>query len=195
MKKTVYGCTALFLILLVSCVTPRSLNLNQLRFGMSRQEVYNMAGNPRRILAANRTEDGILEVLEFVTNRNESYALEFWNDSLVGFEFMHVGVEYVPPMRPPTMRPPATRPPTMWPQPDRPIIFPPATPTPRPPSQPLPPQPSRPSQPGGSREPTRQVQPARPSNQNDSIRPPTRSSGDASSAQDSTYHSGGGTAR
>lgn len=157
MKKLLYlSLTSLF-VSFMSCGLFKQLDLNQLQFGMSKQEVYNVAGSPNRILSARQTSDGFQEVLEYITARKEVYALEFWNDYLTGFEFVEEIVDYVPPVYPPAIRP----------EPGRPIIVYPQKPgKPGRPSQPdrpgRPGSTSRPEQPSRPEPPVRPIEPDRP---------------------------------
>ncbi|MCC8154705.1 MAG: hypothetical protein LIP01_11145 [Tannerellaceae bacterium] len=108
MKKI--GCLFVLVVLLVSCGTSRSLDLNRLTTGMTKADVERVAGFPDRILAVNETSDGYQEVLKYRTTRGEIYALEFWNDYLTGYEYMYEDVQYVPAPYPPTIFPPYGRP-------------------------------------------------------------------------------------
>ena len=99
-----------FVFLLSACATQRSLNLNKLTFGMNVDQVVRVAGQPNRILSARQTPEGFQEVLEYRTNNNEVYALEFWDDYLTGYEYLYSDVAYVVPAQPPVQRPEYGRP-------------------------------------------------------------------------------------
>jgi len=107
MKKIVL----LFVISAVffSCGTYRSFDLNRLTTGMTKEEVIYTVGEPQRVLAVNNTREGYQEVLEYRTSRSEVYALEFWNDYLVGYEFLYDDVSYIAPA-PPVILPDYGRP-------------------------------------------------------------------------------------
>lgn len=108
MKKLV-SLFAFVSILLTSCVTYQTLNLNRLTTGMSKAEVEMVAGYPNRVLAVSDTRDGYMEVLEYRTSGGDYYALEFWNDYLVGYEYLESDVAYVPAPAPPAYYPPYGR--------------------------------------------------------------------------------------
>lgn len=109
MKKGLF--LVILAAILVSCASNRSLNLNKLTTGMTKAQVEAISGPPNRVLAVNRTDDGFQEILEFRTSRGDSYALEFWDDYLTGFEFLQDNVVYVaPPMMRPMHMPPHGRP-------------------------------------------------------------------------------------
>lgn len=111
MKKLMYILTLTALALLVtSCGSFRSLDINRLTTGMTKAQVEEMAGPPQRVLAVNNTKDGYQEVLEYSTARNEVYALEFWNDYLTGYEYLYDDIQYVPAPAPPMYIPPYGRP-------------------------------------------------------------------------------------
>lgn len=150
MKKIVL----LFVISAVffSCGTYRSFDLNRLTTGMTKEEVIYTVGEPQRVLAVNNTNDGYQEVLEYRTSRSEVYALEFWNDYLVGYEFLYDDIPYVAPS-----------PPLILPDYGRPIYV--VRPTHRP---------GRPNQPG---RPGNSGNSGRPGNSNNSGRPGQSSSG------------------
>lgn len=87
-------------VIFFSCGTYNTLDLNRLTTGMTKEQVIYAVGEPQRVLAVNRTQDGYQEVLEYRTARNEVYALEFWNDYLVGYEFLYDDVNYIAPAPP-----------------------------------------------------------------------------------------------
>ena len=78
------------ILLLSSCVSHRSLDLNRLSFGMTTQEVRALAGRPNRVLIMQQTPEAYQEVLEYRTGYSEVYALEFWNNYLSGVEYLYV---------------------------------------------------------------------------------------------------------
>lgn len=108
MKKIIF----LFIIslLLVACGSYKTVDLGKLTTGMSKAEVEYRIGPPERVLAVNDKREGFQEVLQYRTNRDEIYALEFWNDYLVGYEFLYDDVTYIPALAPPVVYPPRGRP-------------------------------------------------------------------------------------
>ncbi len=106
-KLSILICIA---FLLSACATYKSLDLNQLTFGMTTEQVIRVAGKPNRVLAARQTNEGYQEVLEFRTGYGEIYALEFWNDYLTGYEYLQDEVIYVAPVHPPMSFPQYGRP-------------------------------------------------------------------------------------
>ena len=103
MKRTIFIFT--ILVTLTACGSYRIVDINKLRMGMTKEQVYEQIGAPQRVLVANSTRDGYLEVLEYKTYRDEVYALEFWNDYLTGYEFLYEDVQYVPASAPPLVMP------------------------------------------------------------------------------------------
>lgn len=97
-------------LILTSCGTYRSLNLNDLSTGMSIAQVEAIAGSPYKVLATNDTYDGYQVVLAYRTYNDDIYALEFWDDYLVGYEYLYSDVQYVPAPAPPAYYPPVGRP-------------------------------------------------------------------------------------
>ena len=85
-----------------ACVTYTSLNVNSLRSGMTVQEVRYHYGTPYRIITSTNTINGYLEILEYRNGRS-IYALEFWDDYLVGYE--RVYSNYITPVAPPSYWP------------------------------------------------------------------------------------------
>lgn len=63
--------------------------VDRLTSGMSKYDVEYIMGRPVRVLAINRTPQGIQEVLEYCDPYRDYYALEFWNDYLVNCEYMN----------------------------------------------------------------------------------------------------------
>lgn len=160
MKKIIY----LFLaaLILTACSSYKALNLNRLTAGMTKAQVESVAGIPYRILAINQTDDGIQEVLEYRTSRDEVYALEFWNNYLTGYEYLYEDnyYQYIPPVGPPTYFPDYGRPIIVVPgRPDRPNYDRPGQGSNRPPAVERPPA-TRP--PAVQRPTTRPTEGARP---------------------------------
>ena len=85
------------LLFMLSCVgTNKTVSVNRLKMGMTKADVEYMFGPPERILVVFMTDFGYQEVLAYKTYKNEVYALEFVDDRLVGYEFLHEAVEYTP---------------------------------------------------------------------------------------------------
>ena len=143
--------------ILSACATYKRLDLNNVTFGMTTEQVIQVAGKPNRVLSARQTEDGYQEVLEYHTSYGEVYALEFWDNYLTGFEYLHDEVVYVAPMHPPVHYPPYGRPVYIINN--------------RPPQRPnRPNRPNRPSQPSRPSTPSR-PSPGRPERPTESNRP------------------------
>lgn len=96
--------------LLVACGAYKYLDLGMLTTGMTVAEVENLMGAPDRVLAVNKKDGYIQEVLEYRTARNEVYALEFWDNYLTGYEYLYDDVTYIPPVAPPMIFPDYGRP-------------------------------------------------------------------------------------
>ncbi len=96
--------------LLVACGAYKYLDLGMLTTGMTVAEVENLMGAPDRVLAVNKKDGYIHEVLEYRTARNEVYALEFWDNYLTGYEYLYDDVTYIPPVAPPMVFPDYGRP-------------------------------------------------------------------------------------
>lgn len=148
--------------LLVACGAYKYLDLGMLTTGMTVAEVENLMGAPDRVLAVNKKDGYIQEVLEYRTARNEVYALEFWDNYLTGYEYLYDDVTYIPPVAPPMVFPDYGRPIYIYP-PDH-----------------HPSHPNRPNRPGSNRpesnRPSRPEsnRPSRPeSNRPESSRPTT----------------------
>ena len=92
----------ILLFTFTSCVTYTELSVNSLKSGMTVQEVRYSFGTPYKILTARNTISGYIEVLEYRRGR-EVYALEFWDDYLVGYEIIRGS--YITPVAPPLYRP------------------------------------------------------------------------------------------
>ena len=84
MKKISLFILASFL--LVACGAYKYLDLGMLTTGMTVAEVENLMGPPNRVLAVNKKDGYVQEVLEYRTARDEVYALEFWDNYLTGYE-------------------------------------------------------------------------------------------------------------
>lgn len=96
--------------LLVACGAYKYLDLGMLTTGMTVAEVENLMGAPDRVLAVNKKDGYIQEVLEYRTARNEVYALEFWDNYLTGYEYLYDDVTYIPSVAPPMVFPDYGRP-------------------------------------------------------------------------------------
>ncbi|MCS2894222.1 hypothetical protein NXY11_02775 [Parabacteroides faecis] len=96
--------------LLVACGAYKYLDLGMLTTGMTVAEVENMMGPPNRVLAVNKKDGYVQEVLEYRTARDEVYALEFWDNYLTGYEYLYDNVTYIPPVAPPMIFPDYGRP-------------------------------------------------------------------------------------
>lgn len=96
--------------LLVACGAYKYLDLGMLTTGMTIAEVENLMGPPERVLAVNKKDGYLQEVLEYRTGRNEVYALEFWDNYLTGYEYLYDDVNYLPPAAPPMVFPDYGRP-------------------------------------------------------------------------------------
>lgn len=148
--------------LLVACGAYKYLDLGMLTTGMTIAEVENLMGPPERVLAVNKKDGYVQEVLEYRTGKNEVYALEFWDNYLTGYEFLYDDVNYLPPIAPPMVFPPYGRP--IYIHPDhRPNH-------PNRPNRPSRPESNRPSRPETSRPQTKPSEVTRPSNNGTSNR-------------------------
>jgi hypothetical protein len=155
------------MFILTACGVLRVTDVSRLSPGMTQIEVDRILGNPVRILSSSYIQEGEINVYEYITYRNESYAVEFLNGRLNRYDFMY---ENVPPA----------------------IIEPNPTPVypayPVHPSQPIrPSQPVRPSRP--ERPATRPTETNRPNSSTtkpESSRPATRPSGTTSTGRPAT---------
>ena len=152
--------TLIIFAMITGCGLYQVVDINKLMIGMTKAQVYDVIGAPQRVLAANQTRDGFLEVLEYKTYRNEVYALEFWNDYLTGYEFLYEDVTYVPASAPPTIVP----------------VY----------GTPLPPAKYRPSKPVKPAKPTKPATPATPARPVNPNLPGTTRSGTATDGRSST---------
>ena len=124
------------LMILMACGTYKTFSVASLRLGMTKADVEQMSGTPRRILAVSQTEYGCQEILEYKTPYDEIYALEFMNDHLVRYEFLSKEVRYIPYPPPPPV--------IVHPNPPKPVERP--APKPTPPSPPRPDDQNKPAQ-------------------------------------------------
>ena len=120
MKKTIIF--LLPLIFFSACGIYKTVTVDHLRLGMTRDEVEDIFGRPEKVLLVSMTEHGRQEISAYKIGNNDIYTLEFMNDLLVRYEFLREDVVYVPPpplqpivivqpVRPqPVERPPVTRP-------------------------------------------------------------------------------------
>ncbi|MBB4036112.1 hypothetical protein GGR21_002013 [Dysgonomonas hofstadii] len=150
MKRVVFFIIFSIIILFTGCVTTRVSDVYNLSVGMTPNEVGRIMGQPVRILSTSYTQDGMFEVFEYQTYRNESYAVEFLNGRMTGYDFMYENVSggnypYYP------------NNPNYIPQPNRPV------------------QPGRPSQPNRPSQPSRPSEPSRPGNNSGSSERPSNS--------------------
>lgn len=191
MKKLTLVIFSIMLIL-TACGTLQVADVARLSPGMTQIEVDRILGNPVRILSSSYIQDGEINVYEYITYRNESYAVEFLNGRLNRYDFMYenvppaiiepnpVPVYPVYPVRPtPPVRPQPERPtPPVRPQPERPI--PPVKPQPERPAPTVRPQPERPAtRPSGTNSPNSSTKP-------ETSRPATRPSGTTSTRRPAT---------
>ncbi len=111
MKKILFLLCIVFT--LSACGTYQTASpVDQLTSGMSKYDVEYLMGNPSRVMAVNRTPQGIQEVLEYRDPYGDYYALEFWNDYLVNCEYLNYGnpsYVYAPAYAYPTVMPPRGR--------------------------------------------------------------------------------------
>jgi len=145
-------------IILTACGSYRSLDLGRLTTGMTKGDVEYVAGPPSRVLAVNQTKQGYQEVLEYRTSRSEVYALEFYDDYLVGYEFLYDDIDYVAPA-----------PPLIMPDYGRPIVIIQGNNRPNHPNRPN--RPSQPNRPNRPNQPNRPSEPNRPNRPGSDSRP------------------------
>lgn len=136
--------------LLVACGAYKYLDLGMLTTGMTIAEVENLMGPPERVLAVNKKDGYVQEVLEYRTGRNEVYALEFWDNYLTGYEYLYDDVNYLPPAAPPMVFPDYGRPIYIYP-PDHHPSHPNRPNKPNRPNHPSRPESNRPSRPESNR--------------------------------------------
>lgn len=136
--------------LLVACGAYKYLDLGMLTTGMTIAEVENLMGPPERVLAVNKKDGYLQEVLEYRTGRNEVYALEFWDNYLTGYEYLYDDVNYLPPAAPPMVFPDYGRPIYIYP-PDHHPNHPNRPNNPNRPNRPSRPESNRPSRPESNR--------------------------------------------
>ena len=99
--------SVLLLIVLITtaCGAIRIADVTNLSEGMTKAEVDNIMGRPVRLLSTSYMQDGASEVHEYITYRQESYAVEYWNGRLSGYDFMYENAVATPPahiVRPPS---------------------------------------------------------------------------------------------
>lgn len=173
MKKVIF-ISLLFFIATGCNLSYRAVDLGKLTVGMTKAQVRNVIGAPERTLVVNQSRDGYQEVLQYRTPYNEVYALEFWDDYLVGYEHLYDDVIYAPAPAPPVVRPPFGKPiypgykPPKPNKPGKPTPVPPNRPTPNPPNEP-----HRPDRPNSSTRPGNRPGVSSPS---ENTRPSTRPS-------------------
>ena len=107
--------------LFFACGAFKTVDMNKLTIGMSKDEVRSVIGDPDRVLFAGAVDDGYEEVVQYRTVNNEIYAVTYWNNRLESYEFLHEEPNYPPgnavapgpaprPPYQPNPRPPANRP-------------------------------------------------------------------------------------
>ena len=151
MKKFIF--LILPLTILVSCGMFKSITVEDLRIGMSKEDVRQMYGPPKKILSVSQTDFGLQEILEYKTVNSELYTLEFMDNRLVSYGYIGDDINYVPPPAQPVV---IVEPVYPLPPPPPPAIH----PAPRP-ERPRPPQ----------TQPRPETKPQRPSNTTPSHRP------------------------
>lgn len=92
-------------------------DVSRLSSGMTKYQVDNILGRPVRLLSTSYLQNGQVEVYEYITYRNESYAVEFWNGNLSGYDFLYENATNIRPGQ--TGRPSSINPPRPT-RPDRP---------------------------------------------------------------------------
>lgn len=110
MKKLIF--ILLISLSLVSCGAMRLADVSNLSEGMTKAQVDNIMRAPVRLLSTSYKQDGTIEVYEYITYRQESYAVEFWNGRLSGYDFMYENTTPAPNYNRPghVVRPPANPP-------------------------------------------------------------------------------------
>ena len=160
MKKLILTIFSIILVF-TACGALQLADVARLSPGMTQVEVDRILGKPVRILSSSYAEDGEINVFEYITYRNESYAVEFFNGRLNRYDFMYENVPSniiepnptpVYPVHPVRPIPPAKPQPPVRPQPEK-------------PTTPVKPQPERP-QPGRPTTPTVRPEPTRPTETN-----------------------------
>lgn len=96
--------------LMMACGSLRMADVTNLSEGMTKVQVDNIMRSPVRLLSTNYMQDGIVEVYEYITYRQDSYAIEFWNGRLTGYEFMYENVTPTPNRPGHVVRPPSNPP-------------------------------------------------------------------------------------
>jgi len=105
MKKYIFLIVLVVTVVLQSCSVYTTSYVDRLTVGMTIQQVEMRYGAPRRVLEARQTPAGFLHVLEYRNRNREVYALEFWDNYLVGYEYLYDDYRYVVPVAPPQYRP------------------------------------------------------------------------------------------
>ncbi|MDR1091261.1 MAG: hypothetical protein LBL79_09315 [Prevotella sp.] len=162
------------MLILTGCGTLQMADVTRLSSGMTQPEVNRILGNPVRILSSSYTQDGELDVYEYITYRNESYAVEFLNGWLNRYDFMYENT------------PPATIAPNPAPvYPVRPTS--PVKPQPTKPASPVRPQQEKPAtRPTETNKPAATRPTTPPSGTTTTGRPATRPSGTTSTGRPAT---------
>lgn len=89
MKKNKFLAIVASATLLMACGTYGALDLSRVDLGMSKDEVVDMFGPYDKVLSATKNDKGYEEVVEYTTNKDEIYALEFLNGFLTRYEFLY----------------------------------------------------------------------------------------------------------
>jgi len=105
MKKYMFLMVLVITVTLQSCSVYTTSYVDRLTVGMTIQQVEARYGPPRRVIEARRTPSGFLHVLEYRNRNREVYALEFWDNYLVGYEYLYDDYRYIAPIAPPQYRP------------------------------------------------------------------------------------------
>ncbi len=104
MKKRL-GIILLIALIATACGAIRIADVSNLSEGMTKAEVDNIMGRPVRLLSTSYMQNGASEVYEYITYRQESYAVEYWNGRLSGYDFMYENAVATPPAH--VVRPPS----------------------------------------------------------------------------------------
>lgn len=162
MKRIIFLLTIIFT--LSACGTYRYTDqIDQLNAGMTKAEVAYILGRPERVLEVNYTRQGIQEILEYRDYYGDFYALEFWDNYLVNYQYLNNNTYYyIAPTRPAYIPPRG-----------RPVII-------------VGDRPSRPNRPNNNR-PNNRPESSRPNNNNNnSSRPTTTRPGTSTRPTEST---------
>lgn len=82
---------------MTACGSMQLADVTGLSDGMTKSQVDNIMGRPVRLLSTSFYQDGRTEVYEYVSYRNESYAIEFWNGRLSRYDFLYENAATVAP--------------------------------------------------------------------------------------------------